>query len=342
MKLSIIVPVYNVEVYLSECIDSIRGQRFRDFELILVNDCSPDRCGEICEIYAQEDDRIHVIHRTENGGLSAARNTGIEAATGDYITFVDSDDFIGKDFYARAMTLADRTEADVVEMPIEVHYNSPTRYCYGDMEKEDHSYTFPQSWIAWIEREGATHTYAVNKLYRRTMFKKQRFPVGRAFEDLYTVPRIMKRAKSITFCGTSTPDERYYYRFRQNSITTAAANRALCDAMSHHIPIISELAHTTFPISKESLAIHFLQVTNFYIDFLRSMNKQTETEESLQLEQRMYRRLLQLKPGCFRILSTSKGFRNKVKNLPLALFGLSIHGLLYSGRWVSYHKPTKQ
>ena len=93
MLISIVVPVYKVEPYLRTCIDSILAQQLETFELILVDDGSPDRCGEICEEYAAIDPRIRVIHR-KNGGLSAARNTGIDAARGDYLSFIDSDDYI--------------------------------------------------------------------------------------------------------------------------------------------------------------------------------------------------------------------------------------------------------
>ena len=90
---SIIVPIYNVEQYISKCIESILAQTYRDFELILVDDGSPDNCGKICDEYAKQDSRVHVIHQ-ENSGLSAARNAGIDDAKGEYIMFVDSDDFI--------------------------------------------------------------------------------------------------------------------------------------------------------------------------------------------------------------------------------------------------------
>ena len=341
MKLSIIVPVYDVEPYLHECIDSILKQSFRDFELILVNDCSPDRCGEICDIYAKEDKRIHIIHHTENGGLSAARNTGIEAATGEYLAFIDSDDFIGKEYFARAIQILNnqQKEPDIVELPIEVQFNSQSHYCYGEQTRKDLATTFPQSWTTWIEREGATHTYAVNKIYHRKLFKRQRFPIGKAFEDLCTIPRIMKKAKSIVYCGATTPDERYYYRLRNNSITTTASCQALCDAMRHHLPIITELTYTTYPISRRSIATYFLQVTNFYIEMLRNKEKD---EEKPPLEQRTYKVLKRLTPGRWMILSASKGVRSKIKNLPLALFGLRIHCFLYSGKWVKIQRSTRK
>ena len=97
-KISIIVPVYKVEAYLSECIESIINQTYRNLEIILVDDGSPDKCGEICDEYAKKDERIHVIHK-KNEGVARARNDGIEYAGGDYISFIDSDDWIAENAY---------------------------------------------------------------------------------------------------------------------------------------------------------------------------------------------------------------------------------------------------
>ena len=97
---SIIVPIYNVEQYISKCIESILAQTYRDFELILVDDGSPDMCGTICDEYARTDSRVYVIHQ-ENKGLSAARNAGISLAKGEYISFIDGDDYVEKDFFER-------------------------------------------------------------------------------------------------------------------------------------------------------------------------------------------------------------------------------------------------
>ena len=114
MKLSIIVPVYNVAQWLPETVDSVLEQTFRDFELILVDDGSGDGSGEICDSYAEKDSRVRVIHQ-KNAGVSAARNAGVAAAEGDWIGFVDSDDIIEKDMFAVMMALAEQYGADVVQ-----------------------------------------------------------------------------------------------------------------------------------------------------------------------------------------------------------------------------------
>ena len=113
MKLSIIVPIYKIEEFLPHCIESILSQTFQDFELILVDDGSPDRCPAICDKYAKEDSRIKVIHKP-NGGLVSARKAGLQIAKGDYVGYVDGDDWIEPEFYAKLMTAAIENDADIV------------------------------------------------------------------------------------------------------------------------------------------------------------------------------------------------------------------------------------
>lgn len=113
-KISVIVPIYKVENYLNRCVESIRKQTYRNLEIILVDDGSPDACGEMCDRYAQEDSRIRVIHK-ENGGLSDARNAGIEVATGEYIAFVDSDDWIDDKMYEVLYSTLLKYNADIAE-----------------------------------------------------------------------------------------------------------------------------------------------------------------------------------------------------------------------------------
>ena len=112
-KVSIVVPIYNVEKYLEQCIDSIINQTLKEIEIILVDDGSPDNCPQICDDYVKKDSRIKVVHKT-NGGLSSARNAGIEIATGDYIGFVDSDDYIELDMYEKMYNIAIENNVDFV------------------------------------------------------------------------------------------------------------------------------------------------------------------------------------------------------------------------------------
>ena len=112
-KVSIIIPVYKVEMYLARCLDSILNQIYTEWEAILIDDCSPDKSGEICDEYAKKDERFKVIHHEKNGGLSVARNSGLEIATGDYIAFIDSDDYVTEKYLRTLVKDLEKNEADI-------------------------------------------------------------------------------------------------------------------------------------------------------------------------------------------------------------------------------------
>lgn len=192
--ISIIVPIYKVEPYLRKCLESIIGQTYCHLEIILVDDGSPDSCGEICDEYAAKDERITVIHQ-ENTGLPAARNAGLDIANGDYIMFVDSDDWIEKETCACLIAIAQQHGADMVcfgynEIGLSGNIN---RWFYnepGEIEKKEMirliiSGTACISDVCW------------NKLYSRKLFENIRFPVGKMHEDFGTTYRLVHLAQKI-------------------------------------------------------------------------------------------------------------------------------------------------
>ncbi|NCB92491.1 MAG: glycosyltransferase family 2 protein [Clostridia bacterium] len=211
---SVIVPVYNVEKYLVQCIESIRNQVYSSLEIMLVDDGSPDNCGVICDEYAQKDSRIRVIHK-KNGGLSDARNAGIDACTGAYITCVDSDDLINPKYISRMMELMTVDVDMVVCTPLlfsdnrelahadAVTVKLPDTFCKGEALREllrQDGYNFEPS--AW------------GKLYRRKLFGDDlRFPVGKFYEDLALTYRLVDRARKIV----RIKEPLYYYRQRPTS-----------------------------------------------------------------------------------------------------------------------------
>ncbi len=212
MTLSIIVPVYNVEKYLDFCLKTICRQRVDACEIILVDDCSPDRSGIICDEWAARDARIRVVHCPTNGGLSAARNAGLDIATGDYITFIDSDDYIAPNTLQENMELLRaHREADVLEYPVCVHHGTQRSYRYrpGRNRIED--------FAGWVKRKGYVHSYACNKIYRRSLWKNHRFPVGKHFEDSYTIPYLLREAHGILCSNHGL----YYYCSREGSISNS-------------------------------------------------------------------------------------------------------------------------
>lgn len=193
--ISVIVPVYKVEPYLSRCVDSLLAQTYRDFEMILVDDGSPDRCGEMCEGYAQKDSRIHVIHQ-ENGGLSAARNTGIDwvFANSDsrWLAFVDSDDWVHPAFLQTLYETAEQTLCKISACGF---------YCTGGEDipaQEDVSVECMSAddYYCGVVHENATST-ACNKLYNKSLFKTLRFPIGKLHEDEFTTYRAVYQAGKV-------------------------------------------------------------------------------------------------------------------------------------------------
>lgn len=209
-KVSVIVPVYNVEKYLNRCIDSILNQTFRDFELILVDDGSTDQSGRICDEYKEKDNRIVVIHKT-NGGLSDARNYGIDRAKGEYITFIDSDDWIKERYIEVLYNNAVKFKVDISAVNLHKEYDdiserscditegvfdgkAAMQFLYGDM-----SIYFNVAWA---------------KLYKISLFEDIRYPVGKLHEDGFTTYKLLYFSNTVYFSN----EDLYNYYQRQGSI----------------------------------------------------------------------------------------------------------------------------
>lgn len=215
MKLSIIVPVYKVESYLRRCVDSILAQTFTDFELILVDDGSPDGCPAICDEYAEKDSRVKVIHK-ENGGLSDARNAGLDIAQGEYIGFVDSDDWIHPEMYEVLYDHANRERADIAQIKLLQFLDGtePLDISIEGQKTESLIFTNQQLVDEYYTSRYAVNCTVCNKLYRKEIFSHIRFPVGCYYEDSAIELRTYEAANKIVV----TPIPLYYYRQRQGSI----------------------------------------------------------------------------------------------------------------------------
>ena len=215
MKLSVIIPVYCVEDTLDRCVKSIVSQSYHDFEVILVDDGSPDHCPELCDNWAKRDTRIHVIHK-EHGGLSDARNVGIDAAIGEWLAFIDSDDELGEGTLEKVIPMME--SFDIVEFPFYRAYGS----------KQQHLFTFePKVYDNmeeyWLKGRAYDHTYVWNKIYRKSLFDHVRFPKGEVFEDIHTLPLLLKEARLIA----TTDQGLYYYHWNNKGITATADGQAL-------------------------------------------------------------------------------------------------------------------
>lgn len=212
---SVIVPIYNVEKYLAVCVESILNQTYSNFELILINDGSPDKCGEMCDVYAKSDKRIKVIHK-ENGGLSDARNVGIKRAVGEYVALIDSDDFVSPFFLEVFVSSAILNDSDIVCLNWSVPFfdgeddrvilgTSITDFISGQIEPK-------QALKEMFYKKRPTG--APFNLYRREIFNEIQYPVGYYFEDLATTYKTYIKAKSMSYVDGPM----YAYRKRKSGI----------------------------------------------------------------------------------------------------------------------------
>lgn len=223
--ISVIVPVYRVEKYLPACIDSILNQTFTDFELILVDDGSPDRCPEICDETAKRDARVRTIHQA-NQGLSAARNAGIEAAHGAWLSFVDSDDFLAPDFLETLHDAAVRAGADCALCGIQLTDEAGQKIGQP-LSVADGVRTGRSILETLCRAPEITYLVAWNKLYRRDVFQTLRYPVGMQNEDTYLAAELFDTVQTV-IC-VSKP--MYFYRQRADSIMHTAVTTRNLDRM---------------------------------------------------------------------------------------------------------------
>lgn len=224
-KVSIIVPIYNVEQYLHKCIDSLLEQTLKEIEIILVDDGATDRSPEICDTYALKDQRIKAIHKT-NGGLSDARNVGIEVSQGEYIAFLDSDDWVEPNFYEYLYNLVKKEDADIAQCDyIEAH----TEDVQIDFKKhiKETIYTGIEALGLLFGEEYVKTVVVWNKLYRRVLFEEIRFPKGKVHEDEFTSYKVIHKADKLI--NSNLP--MVYYRQREGSIMAEDFNERRLDVL---------------------------------------------------------------------------------------------------------------
>lgn len=210
---SIIVPIYDVEKYLQACIDSILAQTYLHTEIILVDDGSPDLCGSICDKNAVLDGRIRVIHK-ENGGLSSARNAGLELATGRYIAFIDSDDTIHEKFVEVLVGLCEQYDCDIAQCNFLVLAEDSIRLPLNPLHRLAF-YSGKQSVSRLcMAQDGVNYLVPWNKIYRQELFREIRYPEGRIHEDEFVAHQILWKARKVA----ATDQYLYYYLKRSGSI----------------------------------------------------------------------------------------------------------------------------
>jgi len=233
MKFSVIIPIYNVEEYLRECVDSVLAQTCQDFELILVDDGSPDGCPAICDAYAAEDERIHVIHKP-NGGLVSARKAGLLASRGEYVGYVDGDDWIGPGFYEALTSLAVVSDADMVAA-------GQSRDLFNKSEHFRNNVLpglYEGQRLEWLRKEMLSHglfyrpgitTYVWNKLFRREILLDSQLSVDERItigeDGAVTYPALMR-------CQRVYVSDNCAYHYRQREDSMLKKNSAFCEEAS--------------------------------------------------------------------------------------------------------------
>lgn len=223
-KVSVVVPVYKVESYIHKCVDTILNQDFSEFELVLVDDGSPDSCGEICDKYAECRQNVKVVHQ-DNQGLSAARNNGVAVSSGDYILFVDSDDYISSDCVSFLYSLASKYAADVTIAKMLKVWNDDG--VVDTTHNIDELIMDPGEALKEMCYTYKFGGFSPNKLYRRHLVEKYPYPVGRLYEDIATTYKIMGDAEKIVFGSKYT----YFYRQSGTSIMRNKFNPKQLDGL---------------------------------------------------------------------------------------------------------------
>lgn len=248
--ISVIVPVYKVEEYLARCVDSILGQTYRNLEILLVDDGSPDRCGVMCDEYGSRDSRIRVIHK-ENGGLSSARNAAIDVARGEYIGFVDSDDWIEPETYE---ALLDMALTEQVKLVCGGRYDVSSKtgekivgLCPPKREVISGEELCGRIFL-WDNVDSA----AWDKLYHRSLFREIRYPLGRICEDLPTTYRIALDAGRVGMLAKPL----YNYYHRPGSITASGFTPKNLHACQHSRSVLEDIRKNHPALGKRAEYFH--------------------------------------------------------------------------------------
>ncbi len=207
VKVSVIVPIYNVEKYLKRCVDSIINQTYKNLEIILVNDGSPDNCPQMCDEFAKQDSRIKVVHKP-NGGISSARNAGLKMVTGEYFCFVDSDDWLHKQNVEALMFAVNKHKSDLTVADFLIAYDDET---YEEQEITSFECECNENKFKYYAKY---LTSPWNKLYKTATFKDLHYPDGRVYEDAHVAPWLFETAEKISL----VKNKLYYYFQRRNSI----------------------------------------------------------------------------------------------------------------------------
>ena len=274
--ISVIVPVYKVEPYLRKCVDSILAQTYTNLEVILVDDGSPDNCGAICDEYAVKDNRVKVIHK-ENGGVSSARNVGLDAAGGEFVCFVDSDDIVSTRFVEYLKKAQELCDADIA-------YCGYLRFVEPIQDTEPEPFA-NQELLTISGTEAMDKQFAIwytpnvwDKLIRRSLFAQLRFPQAKRAEDLWLSYHLLAKARMVSGIRKC---QLYYYRTSQESAMAHLTPVYINDEVSMRLDVFTKLLYRQHPITQQKMA---LQTRRIFLDFALAnfSNRDKEIGKALQ------------------------------------------------------------
>lgn len=279
--ISVIIPIYKVEEYLDACVASVVGQTYRNLEIILVDDGSPDNCPQMCNDWAKKDARIKVIHK-KNGGLSDARNAGLEIAQGTFIAFVDSDDYIKPDMLEKLHATICKENADIAACGI-LNCEGEKQTAWGCRDLVG----TPEQIYGLLYDDAAYPVAAWNKLYRRSCWNDLRFPVGRICEDAFTTYQLIHRANRIVM----VPEALYCYRIRPGSIMTSSFSLKKMDE-EEAWRCNYQFMEQYYPSLKKRAFDFYLQRVNVLIHTMNEKDREIFAEQYRYLHKILKRNLL--------------------------------------------------
>jgi len=276
-KVSIIIPIYNAEKYLIRCLESVRHQTYSNLEVVLVDDGSTDNCGSICDDYASTNPQFIVIHQ-QNQGLSGARNSGLKVATGDYLTFLDSDDFLNPYFTETLLNLCLRNNSEVGQCAFQ-------KGCSNTFKRNSKKIIVNKYSNRNALLSKKLKVAAWGKLYAKHLFDITTFPLRRTYEDEFTTYKLIYSSKSISFTN-----QKLYYYFQSNGSIMRNNERQLSldfiDAFNERLDFFKSLGETVLYERSKELFCRSLMLT--YIKCKRNSDNTNDKEEILNIYKQQY------------------------------------------------------
>lgn len=311
--ISIIVPVYNVEKYLKKCVNSIITQTYTNLEIILVDDGSKDSSGEMCDEFSKSDSRIKVIHR-KNGGLSAARNSGIEVYRGKYVTFIDSDDWIEPTYVEYLYYLLKKYNSDVSQCAF--RYIDSKKKIYNKVTNSDYEEVYnSKDAIKNLLHSKYLITSAWGKLYKRCFFDRLRYPEGKLFEDIPVTYQVMLDSEKICYGDHAL----YNYFYNEGSISKSSFNPRRLEAIEFMKDSIEKVKEIYNDLDAECDVALFKSYFNIYLTF---ENNDSYEEYRLDIKSN----LKKYRMAAIRNRNTSKNIRIKAL---ITIFGTRVTYALF-------------